>query len=110
MLLVLPGAQAADKTVTIAVEGEPTRLDPHTHALWLTYRVVYHLYEGLVQQELSRDDVEIPPIIPALAESWELSEDQKSCTFNLRKGVRVPRRDAVERGRGRLQLRPAAQS
>ena len=87
MLLVSPGAQAADKTVTIAVEGEPTRLDPHTHALWLTYRVVYHLYEGLVQQDLSRDDVELPPIIPALAESWELSDDQKSYTFNLRKGV-----------------------
>ena len=87
MLLVSPGAQAADKTITIAVEGEPTRLDPHTHALWLTYRVVYHLYEGLVQQDLSRDDVELPPIIPALAESWELSEDQKTYTFNLRKGV-----------------------
>ncbi len=88
LLLVSPGAEGQDRTITIAVEGEPTRLDPHTHALWLTYRVVYHLYEGLVQQDLSRDDVEIPPIIPALAESWELSEDRKTYTFNLRKGVK----------------------
>lgn len=83
-----PAANAQDKTITIAVEGEPTRLDPHTHALWLTYRVVYHIYEGLVQQDLSRDDVEIPPIIPALAESWEVSDDKKSYTFQLRQGVK----------------------
>tara|TARA_B100001123_G_scaffold449921_1_gene617489 strand:+ start:188 stop:1819 length:1632 start_codon:yes stop_codon:yes gene_type:complete len=87
MVTVSP-VYAQDKTITIAVEGDPTRLDPHTHGLWLTYRVVYHIFEGLVQQDLSRDDVHIPPIIPALAESWDISADGKTYTFNLRRDVK----------------------
>src|SRR5262249_47394337 len=62
-----PSAQAAEKTIVLAVEGEPGQLDPHTHALWLTYREVYLMFESFVQQDLSVKDVTIPPIIPALA-------------------------------------------
>ena len=78
---------AQTKTLTYAMEGPPTRLDPHTHALWLTYRVVYHMFESFVQPDLTNEDVALPPIVPALAESWEVSEDQKTFTFFLREGV-----------------------
>ena len=79
---------AADvRTITVGVEGEPTQLDPHTHVLWLTYRVVYHLFESFVQPDLTTDESDVVDIVPALAESWNISDDGKTYTFNLRKGV-----------------------
>lgn len=83
----LPAA-AAPKTVVIAVEGDPLGLDPHTHALWLTFRVVSGMFEGLVRQDLTVSDVPITPIVPALAESWTISDDGLDYVFKLRKGVR----------------------
>jgi peptide/nickel transport system substrate-binding protein len=80
-------ASAQTKTLTYAMEGPPTRLDPHSHALWLTYRIVYHMFESFVQPDLTKDDVDLPAIVPALAESWDVSEDQATFTFSLRKGV-----------------------
>ena len=81
--------KAADaKTIVMAIEGEPGQLDPHTHALWLTYREVYLMFESFVQQDLSVKDVSIPPIIPALATSWDISDDKKTYTFHLREGVK----------------------
>jgi peptide/nickel transport system substrate-binding protein len=80
-------AMAQEKTVVMAIEGEPGQLDPHTHALWLTYREVYLMFESFTQQDLSVSDVAIPPIKPALAESWDISEDGKVYTFHLRQGV-----------------------
>jgi len=44
------------------------------------------LYNGLTQWDLSDPDV-VPTIIPALAESWEVSEDLTTWTFTLREGV-----------------------
>jgi len=67
-------ANAQEKTVVMAIEGEPGQLDPHTHALWLTYREVYLMFESFTQQDLSVTDVEIPPIKPALADGrWVLA-------------------------------------
>ncbi len=87
----LPGiatAKAEDKTVVIGIEGDPLSLDPHTQALWLTARIVSNMFEGLVQQDLTKADVAKTEIIPALAESWTVSDDKKTYTFTLRRGVK----------------------
>jgi len=80
-------ASAETKTLVLAVEGEPSRLDPHTHTLWLTFRQVFLIYEGFVQQDLTVKDVPIPPLKPALATSWDVSPDKTVYTFHLRRGV-----------------------
>ena len=44
------------------------------------------LYNGLVEKDWTADEP-FHPIVPGLAESWSVSEDGKTYTFNLRKGV-----------------------
>jgi peptide/nickel transport system substrate-binding protein len=81
-------ARAEDKTVVMGIEGEPLALDPHTQALWLTARILSNMFEGLVQQDLTKPDVAKTEIKPALAESWTLSDDKKTYVFKLRQGVK----------------------
>jgi peptide/nickel transport system substrate-binding protein len=85
--VIAPAIAQESKTIVVGMEGDPLALDPHTHALWLTARVVSNMFEGLVQQDLTKANVDIAPIVPALAESWTISEDKKTYTFTLRKGV-----------------------
>lgn len=82
-------AQATPKdTVAIAIEANLSRMDPHASTTWNTFRVIMHVFEGFVAEDLTRDDVEQPPLVPALAESWDISEDGLTYTFNLREGVK----------------------
>lgn len=83
-----PAAAADPKTIVVAIEGDPLALDPHTNALWLTFRVVSGMFEGLVRQDLTVSDKPIAPVIPALAENWTISDDGLDYVFKLRKGVK----------------------
>ena len=48
----------------------------------------YQLYDPLVRWDLSQGE-QLPTIVPALAESWEISkDDQTKWIFHLRRGVR----------------------
>lgn len=75
-------------TLIYGMEGPSDILDPHATGCWLTYRVTLQMFEGLLAEDLTRDDVAVPPIIPKLAESFEVSPDGLVRTFRLRKGVK----------------------
>lgn len=68
--------------ITVSIVAEPPGWDPTVSTSQEIARVTYgNVYEGLVM--LSRDG----EIVPALAESWEVSEDGLTWTFTLREGV-----------------------
>ncbi len=84
-------AKAAPKkggTLVYGMEGPSDILDPQATGCWLTYRVTYQMFEGLLAEDLTRADVVVPPVVPRLAESWTLSKDGLTRIFKLRKGVK----------------------
>jgi peptide/nickel transport system substrate-binding protein len=66
----------------IAAQGaEPDRLDPHLTSAYASFQILENVYDTLVQPG---DDLTMEP---ALAESWDISDDQLTWTFTLREGV-----------------------
>lgn len=74
--------------LSVGIESGIDVLDPHRHGGWMTYRVVRHIFEGLVDKDLTQDNVAYSPTIPCLAKLWEISSDGLIYTFHLREGVR----------------------
>ena len=68
-------------TLTVGLQADPTALDAQKQSLTAIWHVVEHMYEGLVGI-----GADLAPY-PLLAESWEVSEDGLTVTFNLREGV-----------------------
>src|SRR5690606_23767518 len=60
---------------------ELENLDPLTAALGRAQAVAYHVNEGLTKFSPTGE------IVPGLAESWEVSDDNLTYTFHLRDGV-----------------------
>ncbi len=85
---IMPGliagqAIAAKKNLIMGMVLEPPHLDPTAGAPAAIDEVVYsNLFEGLTRIGSKGQ------VMPGLAESWNISADGKSYTFNLRKGVR----------------------
>jgi peptide/nickel transport system substrate-binding protein len=76
-------APPAGDMVLIAAQGsEPDQLDPHMTSAYASFQVLENVYDTLVQPaaDLSME--------PALAESWEISDDSLTWTFTLRDGVK----------------------
>ncbi|MEJ8303271.1 nickel ABC transporter substrate-binding protein [Saccharibacillus sacchari] len=73
---------AAQQEITVAVSGDVglDRLDAGAYDGSMNVHAM--IYDGLVQYG------EKGQIEPALAESWEISEDGKTYTFHLRQGVK----------------------
>ncbi len=82
-LALTAGAAAAQQTdITIGMQLEPPNLDPTGGAAAAIDEVVYaNLFEGLTRYTSDGS------IAPALAESWDISEDGTEYTFHLRDGV-----------------------
>jgi len=76
------GAQAQDKALLrIGVTEEPDSLNPFVAYERAAFETFMLIYDSLVVF-----DRDLKPV-PSLAESWELSADQLTWTFHLRKGV-----------------------
>jgi peptide/nickel transport system substrate-binding protein len=83
--VVFAGGQGESEEVDTLVVGqvaEPKALDPHTVTAVNDFRILVNIYDGLVRFRDGSLEVE-----PALAESWEISEDGTVYTFNLRENV-----------------------
>ena len=76
-------AQTPPDVLVVGQIAEPQSLDPHTVTATNDFRILVNVYDGLVRFKDGTLEVE-----PALAESWEISDDGKTYTFKLRKGVK----------------------
>lgn len=69
-------------SIVASIVAEPPGWDPTVSTAQEIARVVYgNVYEGLVRIDREGE------IVPALAESWEVSDDGLSWTFALKEGV-----------------------
>ena len=77
------GAMAAQSNITIGMQLEPPNLDPTGGAAAAIDEVVYaNIFEGLTRYRADGS------IAPALAKSWDISEDGLVYTFYLNEGVK----------------------
>ncbi|MEQ8966412.1 MAG: ABC transporter substrate-binding protein [Azospirillaceae bacterium] len=75
-------AQTPENVLVVGQIAEPKSLDPHATTTVNDFRIVMNIYDGLVRYRDGTLEVE-----PALAESWEVSEDGTEYTFDLREDV-----------------------
>ncbi len=66
----------------VGLRQEIGNLDPHLATSFSSFRVIEVMYEGLLRHD------EGGALEPALASGWEISEDGKTYTFYIRKGVK----------------------
>lgn len=75
-------AQTPPGVLIVGQIAEPKALDPAAVTAVNDFRILMNVYDGLVRYKSGTLEVE-----PALAESWEISEDGTVYTFQLRQGV-----------------------
>jgi peptide/nickel transport system substrate-binding protein len=85
--LTEPTKTAQDKptyggSITVGITQELDGLDPHKALSAGTKEVLFNIFEGLVK--LDKDG----NLVPAVAESYQISEDGMVYTFTLREGVK----------------------
>lgn len=77
------------KTLVYCSEGSPAGFDPGEYTAGTDFDAsAYPIYNGLVQFKSGTTELE-----PALAEKWDVSDDGKTYTFHLRKGVKYQTTD-----------------
>jgi len=79
-----------EKIIRIAVSGTPM-IDPAVGLYISSSQALVNLYDSLVIPSANKVDSD-----PLLATSWEVSEDGKEYTFNLKKGVKFHNGDELK--------------
>ncbi|MDX1607011.1 MAG: ABC transporter substrate-binding protein, partial [Candidatus Competibacterales bacterium] len=75
-------AQIPDEVLVVGQIAEPKSLDPAAVTAVNDFRILMNLYDGLVRYQDGTLQV-----APALADSWEISDDGTVYTFELRQDV-----------------------
>lgn len=75
-------SQTPPNVLIVGQIAEPKSLDPHAVTAVNDFRILMNVYDGLTRYKDGTLEVE-----PALAESWEISDDSLTYTFKLREGV-----------------------
>ncbi len=76
------GGKAEGGTVRVAMATEPDNLDPYLSAATDTGSMMDNVFDGLFEAGENSN------LVPAIAQSYEVSEDGLSYTFKLRQGVK----------------------
>jgi len=84
-----PEDQADGGAVVVGITQDLDSLDPHKAVAAGTREVLYNIFEGLVKPDKDGK------LVPAVAESYEISPDGKTYTFVLRDGVRFHNGETV---------------
>lgn len=71
----------AERPIRMALAGAPS-VDPATGSNWAATYIYCNIYDSLVMYDIDGK------VIPLLAESWEVSDDNKVYTFKLKEGVK----------------------
>ncbi len=101
LLLIVAGGCSSDRKTPVEIGNElqilhigngaePSDLDPHGNSGQTDSQIKRALFEGLVSRKA--DTLEV---IPGVAESWEVSEDDLTYTFFLRENARWSNGDPV---------------
>ncbi|WP_276120095.1 ABC transporter substrate-binding protein [Pararhizobium qamdonense] len=86
---------AYSKSLVYCSEASPEGFDPARYTSGSTFDASSKtIYNRLVEYKRGSTD-----IVPALAERWEISEDGKTYTFHLRKGVKFQENDQFKPSR-----------
>ncbi|MFT4122811.1 MAG: ABC transporter substrate-binding protein [Microbacteriaceae bacterium] len=74
-------SSSGESILRAAIAGEPDQLDPQKTSSYFSFEVLENVFDTLVEPD---ENLEMQP---ALATSWDLSDDQLVWTFHLREGV-----------------------
>ncbi len=79
-------AAPALSEVVFGLSGDPDTLDPHTTIAGNAWIALCNIFDGLTMLDYSSLEAPVP-LIAGLAESWDISPDGTTYSFNLRQGV-----------------------
>ena len=90
--LVATTSAAADAprqggTFVWGMSSEMNILDPHATCSWYTTNAIHNMFEGLVMLDLTDRNAKAAQLRPAIAKSWERSDDGTVYTFQIRENV-----------------------
>jgi peptide/nickel transport system substrate-binding protein len=74
-------------TLIVATTNDTPDLDIQKYIASSQHNALLPIFNGLVEKDWTAD-ADFPPIVPALATSWSVSDDGKVYTFKLRQGVK----------------------